>query len=239
MRSHQRYATNGCVGNRGMPALAGTSKWKAQIHLPQPCVLSRHIGWPRKVLVCVCIFLLVAVAGAQSLNDVTDNGGPVMQAPTVFLIFWLPTGFHYDSSNTAAADTTYENLMRRYFTDMSGSNYFNIMSQYPGVCGPPNIANQTPCFGGVTVGGTTVDTRAYTAHTGTATDPLTDGDMQAEVTQFINNQNLTPGLNMEFFVFLGSGVIECISTGKCDNTFPGFCAYHSSFQRNGNTVVYA
>ena len=66
MRSHQRYATNGCVGNRGMPALAGTSKWKAQIHLPQPCVLSRHIGWPRKVLVCVCIFLLVAVAINQS-----------------------------------------------------------------------------------------------------------------------------------------------------------------------------
>jgi hypothetical protein len=129
--------------------------------------------------------------------------------------------------------------MSRYFTDMSGSNYLNILSQYPGVCGPPNLANQTPCFGAVTVGQTTVDTRAYTTHAGTAADPLTDADMQAEVNRVITNQTLTPGLNMEFFVFLGAGVIECMSAGTCDNTFPGFCAYHSSFQLNGNTVVYA
>jgi hypothetical protein len=189
--------------------------------------------------VLVCIFLLVAGAGAQAVNDVTDNGGPVMQSPAVHLIFWLPSGFHYDPSNTAAADTTYENLMSRFFTDISGSTYLNIMSQYPGVCGPPTIPNTTRCFGTVTVGGTTVDTAAYTTHAGTARDPLTDADMQAEVTRYINANHLTPGLNMEFFVFLGNGVVICDGGNGCDNTFPGFCAYHGSFPSGANTVVYA
>jgi hypothetical protein len=198
--------------------------------------LSGRSSWMGKLLACV--LLLLASGGAQ-VNDLTDSGGPIMNAPTVHLIFWLPSGFHYDPSNTATADTTYENLMTRFFTDVSGSTYLNIVSQYPGLCGLPAASTGTPCFGGVTVGAGTVDTSAYTTHTGTAADPLTDADMQAEVTRFINNQNLTPGLNSEFFVFLGNGVVICSTGIGCDNSFPGFCAYHSSFQLNGNTVVYA
>jgi hypothetical protein len=183
-----------------------------------------------------CVLLLLAGAGAQ-VNDLTDNGGPIMNAPTVHLIFWLPNGFHYDPSNTAAADTTYENLMTRFFTDISGGTYLNILSQYPGLCGLPNTSPGTPCFGGVTVGAGTVDTGSYTTHAGTAQDSLTDADMQAEITRFINNQHLTSGLNSEFFVFLGNGVVTCLTGSACDNNV--FCAYHSSFQLNGNTVVYA
>lgn len=243
MRSQQKRGTNGCAGSAGKPALEAASRSKPQIPGAQKAATSRDThckgrAWTRELLALALVFLCVPAAGAQSVNALTDHAGPVMQAPTVFLIFWLPSGFHYDSSSTAAADTAYESLMSRFFTDISGSGYLNILSQYPGVCGPPNLSNQTPCFGGVTVRGTTIDTSAYTTHAGTATSPLTDADMQAEVRKFITAQKLTQGLNMEFFVFLGAGVVDCLSTGFCDNTFPGFCAYHSSFQLSGNTVVY-
>jgi hypothetical protein len=243
MRNHQTHRTNAYAGAAGKAALEPTSRSESLIGAAQRVAASSRTlckrgDWARELLVLALVFLCVPAAGAQSVNVVTDHGGPVMQAPTVFLIFWLPSGFHYDSSSTAAADTTYESLMSRFFTDMSGSNYLNIMSQYPGVCGPPNISNQTPCFGGVTVGGTTIDTSAYTTHAGTTASPLSDADMQAEVRRFITAKQLTPGLNTEFFVFVGAGVVVCTGTGFCDNTFPGFCAYHSSFQLSGNTVVY-
>ena len=78
-----------------------------------------------------CIFLIGWAASAQTITDLVNNGGPVMQPRTVFLIFWLPSGFHYDSSNTPAADTKYEGLMSQFFTDMPGSVYFNIFEPIP------------------------------------------------------------------------------------------------------------
>jgi hypothetical protein len=80
-----------------------------------------------------------------------------------------------------------------------------------------------------------VDTRAY-PHAGTAADPLLDADIQTEVTNIITTNSLTPGLNTEFFVFTGANVAECASFG-CTTT--DFCAYHGSFQSNGNAVLYA
>src|SRR5215470_13672408 len=189
----------------------------------------------------VCLLALTTMSAAQSVTALVDGGGPVMQARTIFLIFWLPPGFHYDSSNTAAADTTYENLMRRWFTDLSGSTYFNILSQYPGTCSPPTIPTASSCFGSITVGGTTVDTRAYAAGTGTATSPLSDADIRTEVTNFITTNKLTPDLSMAFFVFLGAGAIVCgpaIGAPGCTSAPAAFCAYHSSFATSGGTAIY-
>jgi hypothetical protein len=202
--------------------------------IPTAAVAARQT-WPKALLALACIFALADTGNTQAVTALVDGGGNVMQSPTIFLIFWLPTGFHYDSTGTAAADTTYEGLMGRFFTDVSGSAYLNILSQYPGTCGPPIIATQTPCFGAVTLGGTTVDTHAY-PHAGTTADPLSDADMQTEVSTFITGRGLTPGFNTEFFVFLGNGAVTCLSVGNCDNTFPGFCAYHSAFTTTGATA---
>lgn len=184
------------------------------------------------LLLLLSLTLIATATWAQ--NDVTDHGGPVMQTPTIFTIFWLPSGNHFDSSG-ASGDTTYENVMQRFFTDISGSGYTNILSQYPGVCSPPNINPSQPCFGGVTLGGSFVDTKAY-PHAGSVADPLTDSDIQGEVTSFISSKGITPGLDKEFFVFTGANIQECASF-SC--TSSSFCAYHGDFSSNGQTVLYA
>jgi hypothetical protein len=190
----------------------------------------------RSLLVTALLAILVVAAiPAHAQNDLQDQGGPVMQQPRVFLIFWLPTGQHFDPGG-ASGDTTYENLMQRFFTDVSGTSYLNIMSQYPGLCSPPALTTTQPCFGGVTVGGTFVDTHAY-PHSGSASDPLQDSDVRTEVTNFITANSLTPGLNTEFFVFTAAGINECAPGIGC--TVSDFCAYHDSFQSGGNTVIYS
>ena len=207
---------------------------------PCNCIQERISRWRSLFgagFLCMLLVALAIPAGAQ--NDLQELGGPVMQAPTVYLIFWLPSGVHYDPSG-AAGDTTYENLMARFFSDVSGSSYLNIVSQYPGVCGPPNLATTQPCFGPVTVGKTFVDTQAY-PHTGTAGDPLQDSDIQTEINGFIAANGLTPGLDKEFFVFTGANIQECSTFGGSTQacTVTDFCAYHDSFEAGGNTVVYA
>jgi hypothetical protein len=226
-------ASNSRAPNRAAPA-----------PIPAICVpgsLLRPLTPGRCLCVVACLFALSVTSLAQSITALVDGGGPVMQARTVFLIFWLPPGFHYDSSNTAAADTKYENLMTQFFTDMSGSTYFNILGQYPGTCSPPAIPTTTACFGTLAVGGTTVDTRAYASGAGTVKSPLTDADIRTEVTNFITTNKLTPDLSMAFFVFLGAGAIVCgPATGApgCTSAPAAFCAYHFSFATSGGTAIY-
>jgi hypothetical protein len=175
---------------------------------------------------------------ARAQNDLQDQGGPVMQSPKVYLIFWLGTdpNAHFDPSG-AAGDATYESVIRRFFTDVSASTYLNIMSQYPGVCEPPSLTTTQPCFGTVTVAGSTVDTTTVYPEAGDPAHPLQDSDIRTEVTNFIAANSVTPGLDTEFFVFTAANINECIPGDGCTST--DFCAYHDSFQSGGNTVIYA
>jgi hypothetical protein len=173
--------------------------------------------------------------------DVEDNGGPVMQGPTtVFLIFWLPAGFHFDSSSSNG-DTNYQNLMTRFFTDVSGSSYLNTLAQYPATCGS-SVPTSQSCLGAIIAKPLPLDTAAYTqfnsSSVGTANQPLQDSDIQSEVQKIITQNGITPGLNTEFFVFTGAGVQECLSPGVCTTDF--FCAYHSNTgTAAGAPVLYA
>lgn len=197
-------------------------------------------GFRPAIGIAAILVFLAALAGGQTITNLVDNGGPVMQMRTAFVIFWLPPGFHYDSTNTAAADTTYEMLMSRFFTDVSGSTYINILSQYPGVCAPPATSANSPCLGPISVVTLPIETRAYATGAGTAINPLRDSDIQTEISNAISARGLTPDLSMGFFVFLGAGVVECIRIGTCSGgNFPFFCAYHSSFAVAGGTAAYA
>ena len=185
-------------------------------------------------LVAVTIVAIVIPGSTQ--NDLQDNSGPIMQSTTAFPIFWLPTGQHYDPSG-AAGDATYEATIRRFFSDLTGTGYLNIVSQYPGVCGPPTLAAMQSCFGAVTLAPAIPDdTHAY-PHTGKPGDELQDSDIQSEVMTFITTNGLTPGQNMEFFVFTAQNINICSPTAGC--TESDFCAYHSDFSMGGSKVMYA
>lgn len=180
----------------------------------------------------------VSPAPLNSSTDVVDHGGPKTQGPTVFLIFWS-AGKPYDSGFSDGMGN-YQSVIPRFFSDLSMTDYFDILSQYPSTCG----ANQS-CHGPVTIGGVFTDTSPY-PHAGTSSDPLLDGDIQMEITSSIlKNPGWHPGLNAIFFVFTAQNVQECTDSTHTQCT-GNFCAYHSSFTFsapgspfNGSSVVYA
>jgi hypothetical protein len=47
-----------------------------------------------------------------------------MTSFTAYLIFWLPPGVHFSSS---VSDANYEQLVSRYFEDVGGSPFYNIV----------------------------------------------------------------------------------------------------------------
>lgn len=171
------------------------------------------------------------MAAAQTENDPTDHGGPVMQSPTFVPIFWLPAGQHLDPS---ASDATFESLIVRFLGDLSMSSYAAIMTQYPSWCSPPAIPTTTPCFGPVVAAAPIVDATPY-PHPGTSSSPLSDNDIQGEVSRVIASRGFTPGQNIEFIVFTGAGIQECTSFGCTESDF---CAYHSSFMTSTGSVIY-
>lgn len=181
-----------------------------------------------------------APTGAASPNDLTYQGGSVMRDPTNYVIIWNPPGSTFKS--------TYQKLIEQYFTDVGGTPFMTINSQYGDSSGVP-VPN-TNHFGG-----TWVDTANAYPHAGTVVDPLTGADIQLEIDRAIaaNPTWQKPGLSTMYFVYLGQNIIECFKgsagTFGCfagtdsggntppppsgnPNTVPGaatYCAYHSSF----------
>ncbi len=85
-------------------------------------------------------------------NDlVNTGGGPVMNSVVVYLVFWLPPGRSFRGTNPdPSGDQAFEAQQERFISDLSGSPYWNTLSQY----GVPTT---------VTLGGAVVDTDAYPA----------------------------------------------------------------------------
>ena len=114
----------------------------------------------------ISIFLMTftLMVSAKAQQPILDNGGPVFHGPIqAILIFWLPSGLHYDTNtNSAAGDTAYENILTGFFGDLSGSSYFNILSQYPGMCGNLPV---TPCCAPITHSAHTFGRRKLPART--------------------------------------------------------------------------
>ena len=88
--------------------------------------------------------------GTQA-DVVNAQGGPVMKNVVVYLDFWLPPGYSYRGANPdPSGDQAFESQQERFIKDLSGSAYWNMLSQY----GVPST---------VTLGGVVVDTRPYPA----------------------------------------------------------------------------
>jgi hypothetical protein len=105
------------------------------------------------LVVCLGLALLAAQVGAPAASAaptvypsadqncqgtlaslcVARSDGFVMSSVAVHLIFWLPSGYHFDPGNpTAAGDQAYESGFEQFYRDLSGSEYANVVSQYYG-----------------------------------------------------------------------------------------------------------
>jgi Phosphate-induced protein 1 conserved region len=162
------------------------------------------------------------------------HGGPTQQTVAAYTIFWSPHG---------TISSSYRTLTNRYFQDIGGSGFYNIVPQYPGLTDTQNVS---------TWGGTWIDTNPYPAGEGTAVTPLSHTDIQAEVTRALDlNSSWNPaGLGRTYFVYTEPGIESCIDpTASFANLSctPGvfsaapmkYCAYHSAFETINNFAIYA
>jgi uncharacterized repeat protein (TIGR01451 family) len=161
--------------------------------------------------------------------DLPPGNGDIMPSTTLYYVFWLPTGQHYEAN--AAGDTNYENLLVQWAQDLGGSQFHNLVTQYYGNNG--TISNS------VTYGGSWTDTGAY-PHAGTTGDPLQDSDIRDEITAaFAANSSWVQGINTIVAVFTANGIQECASFGCTFDSTGGFCAYHDHFNPGGSDTPYA
>lgn len=145
-------------------------------------------------------------------NGVLYFGGPIMGDPTVYTIFWLPPGQHFEQD--AVRDAAYEGLINGFIKDLDGSPYFKVVAQYSKDAGGRAIKGG-PITGRVTLGGSWIDTAPY-PHAGTGGDPVLGTDAQAQVERAMAANGWTPGLNKLYFVFLGANINYCSQvSGPC------------------------
>ncbi len=161
---------------------------------------------------------------------VTFHGGSVMHSLTVYLIFWLPHGYRYDVQGSGH----YESLMERYFSDVGGTPFYNIVTQY--------WDYQTGWMqNSVTLGGTYVDTQPY-SHRATSGDPLYDSDISGEVERAMASNHWTADMTHAFFVFTGYGAEVCVNSTRSSCSFGHgkhvFCGYHS-YTNDSQQAIYA
>lgn len=89
---------------------------------------------------------------ATGSENLTYHGGEVIHTAAVYVIFWLPPGYHYELPGRGS-DASFESLVTRYFSDVGGSSYYGILTQYSDSSGP--IQNVS------TLGGSFVDVASY------------------------------------------------------------------------------
>jgi len=171
------------------------------------------------------------IAFAPTATNLVYGTGPVMRNPTNYLIFWQPPG-------RAAFPAGYQTAIEKFFENIGGTPFYNIVTQYGDSSGNP-VPNATslgaPSF-------TDTTTVPPSGNDGTIANPLTDGDIQNEVTVALaaNPAWASPSVNVEYFVFTPSDVDECSDSTHCFAITGGsngvFCAYHSFFS---SATVYA
>jgi hypothetical protein len=190
-------------------------------------------------LAAIAYLTLPLLFGASAQVNMTAHGGPVMvNQVKVYLIYWTPSGVVLDSSVTDKTGN-FRTLSQQFFSDVSGSGYMNIVTQYPGTCNgsPCVLSNGADAVKNI---GVWVDTQAYphpgvNNDSGTQANPLTDADIRNEVTRAIGENHWTADENSIFFVITGifssNGklVEECAGLACTFTALNGFCAYHLLF----------
>src|SRR4051794_14655574 len=71
------------------------------------------------------------VAAASQTTPLVWNGGRIQDTTNIVAIYWLPSGYHYETGTaaTAAGDYRYSALIDRYFKDVNGSTFYNPTTQ--------------------------------------------------------------------------------------------------------------
>lgn len=174
-----------------------------------------------------------ATSENPSSSPVTYHGGPIQVQENVYLIFWLPTGQHFEPSGN---DSNFEALITRYFNDIGGSQFYGILTQYPDTLdGSPTRT--------VHLAGAFVDSEPYPA-VGNQTSPIFGSQIIGQIQNYIGSGSIPVGIDSVFLVFTAFGINTCQDSGETMCSFAtaesvGYCAYHSYFGYDNSYVTYA
>lgn len=167
------------------------------------------------------------------------NGGPVMLSPTVYAIYWIPP--HLQDGSATSMTKGYQNVQTTLFKEYFGHAIANNNTQYYQVVGPKTsyILNKG------SLGGTYVDTSLYPAGgcsdagVPTATNCITDADLQIEISKVMGIKGWTGGLNKMFLLFTSLNEGQCTDSSNTQCSYVQYCAYHSYFVNGAaQDVVY-
>jgi hypothetical protein len=164
-----------------------------------------------------------SVTQASSTSNAISYGGPVMHYTRTYAIFWLPSGYHFEGF--FGSDSSYEYLISRFLSDVGGSNYYNIVTQYT------DHTNGAP-LDASSLSGYVIDTDPYPLVSNT----LYDSSVRNEISNVINSQGWPAGLDSMFLVYTAGGISSCFSGTVCFLTT--YCAYHDYYYLNNQPVIY-
>jgi hypothetical protein len=215
-----------------------------------------------------------------SSSNLGYYGGPTVHTIKNYLIWWLPKVGTTTYSNGAPCtepatlsysyeqpasgikpvgalpggpdgDTDYIAIIEQYFKDLSGTAFYNLLTQY-------TDDERGIVINSEALGGTWTDHCGYTSTPtittgpvpgGTAAAPIYQLDIQAEVQRAIAINHWPDGPGNEYFVYTGYGAADCFAppgqaglVPACNTAgpVPTYCAYHGDFQdAAGNYVLYA
>jgi Phosphate-induced protein 1 conserved region len=148
--------------------------------------------------------------GTGSLSPITNHGGPVMSAPTAYLI-WYGNWNQGNGSDTPAG----QHLVRTFLGGVGNSPYFQINSTYAGVNGGASLSGLE-----------------YT-DTGSLGTRLNDNNIRTLVANAIGSGRLGPADSRGvYFVLTSSNIAK---TGFCSQ----YCGWHTATTINGVPVKYS
>lgn len=140
---------------------------------------------------------------------ITNHGGPVMQAPSVYLI-WYGNWNQNNGSDTAAG----QQIVEDFLFGLSGSPYFVTNASYAGVSGTFSVKGST------------------TDHYSQGSS-LSDRRVAAVVSNAINSGKVPKDGNGIYFVLTSSDVSE--NSGFCSR----YCGWHTYGTLGGTNIKYA
>lgn len=140
---------------------------------------------------------------------ITNHGGPVMGAPTAYLIWYGNWNQSNGSDNPAG-----QAIVNDFLFGLNGSPYYLTNDSYAGVSG------------GFSVGGSDTDTNSQGAK-------LTDRKVAAIVSDAITSGRLPKDSNGIYFVLTSSDVSE--NSGFCNR----YCGWHTYGTLSGTNIKYA
>jgi hypothetical protein len=172
-------------------------------------------------------------AGRPEVDNLTNPGNNEIMPGTTdtYVIFWLPSGYHFSGGTTAASDTSYENTILKYYNDVSGSQILNTTTQY---CGNNGCPGDTSNFVA-----SMVDTTTF-PKAGTTGDPLRRSDLASEIASQIGSHSWPlDSLSVMYFILLPDNVVDCGSGSSTDCNTNKYCAYHTWDTTSGHRFVWA